>query len=175
MFPRRLNAGEILQRGAQALPAKGQRGKGREGVKLCTLQSDFGPYRTASAVLSQRALGPRARDEPNMSAWAQGGFEDWRREREAIEAAGQVVDESGELDALTKERGLVDRAADIAALAIAQELMAVRRMEDGQEKRRAVAESKLSQRTSGQDRAADRFQHAQPEPASSQSSAFAAR
>jgi hypothetical protein len=89
------------------------------------------------AVLTARFQG-RPINEPNMTAWRQGGFEDWRCQQEALEAAGRMVEESSELGVLAQGRGLADRAADIAALAIGEQLMATRRMEDGAEKRRAV-------------------------------------
>jgi hypothetical protein len=89
------------------------------------------------AVLTAQFQG-RPINEPNMTAWRQGGFEDWRQQQEALEVAGRLMEESDELGVLAQGRGLVDRAADIAALAISQQLMATRRMEDGAEKRRAV-------------------------------------
>jgi hypothetical protein len=73
-----------------------------------------------------------------MTAWVQGGYQDWLRQQEAREAADRVVEETAELGVMAGDRGLADRAADIAALALAEQLMAIRRMEDGAEKRRAV-------------------------------------
>jgi hypothetical protein len=77
-------------------------------------------------------------NEPNMTAWVQGGYEDWRRQQESLEAAGRLVEESAALGVMAQDRGLADRAADLAALALAEQLIATRRMEDGAEKRRAV-------------------------------------
>src|SRR5689334_5444823 len=85
------------------------------------------------AVLKAEFDG-RPINEPNMTAWAQGGFEDWRRQEESLEAAGRVVAETGAIaeTMATGDRGretggsagvasLVDRVAMIAALAIGEQ------------------------------------------------------
>ena len=56
----------------------------------------------------------------------------------SLDVAARFVEQTQELGALAKGRLLSDRAGDMAALSIAELLMAARRMENGTEKRRAV-------------------------------------
>jgi hypothetical protein len=65
-------------------------------------------------------------NEPNLTAWVQGGFEDWRRQQEATEAAGRLAEESRALAAISGDQCLVDRVSMMAALALGEQLMAVR-------------------------------------------------
>src|SRR5690349_11326132 len=67
-------------------------------------------------------------NEPNLTQWVQGGFEDWRRQQEALQVMSGVVEESSAVAETVAGRSLVDRAADMAAVAIVQELHATRRM-----------------------------------------------
>lgn len=80
----------------------------------------------------------RAINEPNLTAWRQGGFLDWLRQQEALGVAERLVEETSELGALSQGRLLVDRVAMMAALALGEQLMAAWRMEEGAEKRRAI-------------------------------------
>jgi hypothetical protein len=87
----------------------------------------------------------------NLSNWLAGGFEEWRQEQKALDVADNFMAETSALtETLARRDGkegggkgtegkfLSDQATDMAALALIQQLMEVRAMERGAEKRGAV-------------------------------------
>ena len=87
--------------------------------------------------------------EPNLTRWRQGGYDVWLQRQESLDVAGWLVEESKELQKLTDstdstgspqapDRLLADRAADMAALALAELLMATRHVQEGAEKEKSV-------------------------------------
>jgi hypothetical protein len=76
--------------------------------------------------------------EQNLSQWTQGGFEEWRRQEESQVAMRGLVEESSGVRELAGDRGMSDRVADMAAVALGELLMAARRMPDGAEKQRSI-------------------------------------
>jgi hypothetical protein len=89
------------------------------------------------AVLKSEFHG-RPINEVNLSAWAQGGYEDWRRGQEALDAATRFVEETKEIQELTADQGLSARVGTMAALALGQLLVETRGMAEGEDRRGAV-------------------------------------
>jgi hypothetical protein len=77
-------------------------------------------------------------NEQNLTRWRQGGYDVWLQRQESLDVAGWLVEESKEVTGLTPDRLLGDRAADMAALALAELLMATRRVQEGAEKEKSV-------------------------------------
>jgi len=63
-------------------------------------------------------FGGRLINEPNLTEWKQGGFEDWLRHEDARDWVAHVIEESADLERESGALALADRAAAPVALAL---------------------------------------------------------
>jgi hypothetical protein len=103
-------------------------------------------------------FGGRPINEPNLTDWKQGGFEDWLRHEQARDWVAQLIEESDELDEASGPNTLADRAAIPVTVALGRLLQQALASDDpAQQTKTVVAVSQQLAQLRRADRDAERL------------------